>query len=699
MSTFRENFNSSSFETIKNTKEALFRLETTREEMYVKRDNFFWASARAEKAEKMLNLEDESERVELANKNAAEMKNSAIKASELYLTALAEEKQVWGDFDEIRKFCIDSLKESEESRIQFVKKMLEKHVFLEIKLKSMLLEEAKVLLSGLGSVNPSKEAGEFQANFLNIGQLAREEWTPYESWKKNMKEAGKDPLVTTEEWISSEIPYVPMQTSLALIKTVIYYLVPVRRRESVDFRTENGCVNEIDDTSLINLVQLLSNPKYWLGFIQIIEFRKYIGMVEKENMGKLEYLLSSILTTMLHSETFDYLIFYKIVMISHELFTFDSGKKFLFHYLSQHPIFKIQMHWKETIESVISARVVSEKELFYRNKQRLKKIGSKANSNKFSEKTAEKNSTIAYISQFNFYMVNLKVPIEIAMNVITDCSKKTKLEPDKIGPLILELHSLNPDFILEVSSKNKSLRVSSKTRGKWGAYLYLGISIEYLPRSDLLQLLLVCKSWNSIIRPYFLQCSLLVFKDLKFRKQAWEFALYKSSHKSYSKVLENLKKNPAAIKSVEDVIMMDILRSYNNKTNVNSDELRDVLRAYAFYQSKVGYCQGMNYIAGTLYIVFQDPMKAFWAMDELFRINSMYNLYCEDLPKLKFLFFALDRLIAYHLPNVHMTFNAEAITSSAFSSPWFLTLFGALLTSNLNILLEIWDNFIFVKFI
>ena len=173
-------------------------------------------------------------------------------------------------------------------------------------------------------------------------------------------------------------------------------------------------------------------------------------------------------------------------------FALDNGKKFLFYYLSMHPVFKIQNYWEKTIESVISARVVSEKELCNSNKKRLKKIGSKLksnNPNKFSEKVAERNSTLIFISQFNFYMINLRVPIEIAMSVITDCSRKTKLEPSKITPLVLELHSINPEFKLEPSSRNKSLRMSSKTRGKWGAYLYLGIAIEFLSRKDFCELL------------------------------------------------------------------------------------------------------------------------------------------------------------------------------------------------------------------
>lgn len=141
---------------------------------------------------------------------------------------------------------------------------------------------------------------------------------------------------------------------------------------------------------------------------------------------------------------------------------------------------------------------------------------------------------------------------------------------------------------------------------------------------------------------------------------------------------------------------MDILRSYSNRSDIDSHKLREVLRAYAFYQNKVGYCQGMNYIAGTLYYLFQSSERTFWAMCALIRQNSMFDLYSDDLPKLKYLFFALDRLTALHLPDLHTTFNIENITSSSFSSPWFLTLFAALLSSIFPLQLQIWDLFIFV---
>lgn len=639
----------------------------------------------------------------LAKKNAEEMRAAAIRASEQYLTALAEEKQAWGDCEEYRKICINNLRESEESRIEFVKKIMEKHGRLEEKGLNAEIENLKFVSAAVANIKSSKEAAEFAAMYLNIPQTSKEEWISYELWKKRNKEAGKDPLVMDEAWISSEVPYVPMQSSLALIKTVIYYLLPIRRRDSVDIKPEmhnQSYIDYVEDKDIDALVELLGNSKTWYSFFQVLDLRKHVGMVEKSSIISFSNFFDKILTVMKENDSIDYMIFYKIINISHEIYTFDEGKKFLFKYIFKHPLFQVQDLWRKTIETMISARVVSEKEIFYRNKERMKRIKAKAQlSGKFSEKVAERNSTIMFISQFNFYMVNLKVPLETAYNIISECFKKSKLEPEKAFPLVLELFSLNPEFKLEPTNRCKGLRVSSKIRGRWGAYLYLGVSVEFLSRHDIIEVLLVCKTWNTILTPWYLQKCLLEYKDFTMRSRAWEYTLCKPFGRSYQKIVENLNNNPSIIKSFEDVIVMDILRSYSTKPDVDSQALKEVLRIYAFFQNKVGYCQGMNYIAGTLFQVFKDKSKTFWAMDEMIRINAMQELYSEDLPKLKFLFFVLDRLIAHLLQDIYETFKAENITSCSFASPWFLTLYGALLAQNLSLQLRIWDCFIFVIFI
>ena len=59
----------------------------------------------------------------------------------------------------------------------------------------------------------------------------------------------------------------------------------------------------------------------------------------------------------------------------------------------------------------------------------------------------------------------------------------------------------------------------------------------------------------------------------------------------------------------------------------------------------------------------------------------------------------LDRLIYFFLPDIHYTFNAEAISASHFASPWFLTIFGGMLNNNKELLIEVWDLFLCVSFI
>lgn len=68
------------------------------------------------------------------------------------------------------------------------------------------------------------------------------------------------------------------------------------------------------------------------------------------------------------------------------------------------------------------------------------------------------------------------------------------------------------------------------------------------------------------------------------------------------------------ISRVEEVICLDVSRSEHQMPGVDSEELRNVLRTYALFNPEVEYCQGMNYIAGLLLMVFQDQETAFYCL-------------------------------------------------------------------------------------
>jgi hypothetical protein len=55
--------------------------------------------------------------------------------------------------------------------------------------------------------------------------------------------------------------------------------------------------------------------------------------------------------------------------------------------------------------------------------------------------------------------------------------------------------------------------------------------------------------------------------------------------------------------STEEIITLDVNRSLHlHGEYLNPTILHSLLRTYAFFHSDISYCQGMNYIAGYIYI-------------------------------------------------------------------------------------------------
>lgn len=80
---------------------------------------------------------------------------------------------------------------------------------------------------------------------------------------------------------------------------------------------------------------------------------------------------------------------------------------------------------------------------------------------------------------------------------------------------------------------------------------------------------------------------------------------------------------------------------------------------YAVCNPELDYCQGMNFIAGFLYLFFKDEAIAFAVMRELIRKFNMTKLFNTELPMLKLNFYQLDRLISILLPDLHAHFKVS----------------------------------------
>ena len=128
--------------------------------------------------------------------------------------------------------------------------------------------------------------------------------------------------------------------------------------------------------------------------------------------------------------------------------------------------------------------------------------------------------------------------------------------------------------------------------------------------------------------------------------------------------------------SVSELIAMDVQRSFHNLRHIVKPEiLNNILKTYAFFNPEIEYCQGMNFVAGFLYLVFRDEQLSFKALMRVAEIFDMSLLYKKELPMLKLFFYQLDRLIAIQLPHLHQHFKDEQINSGIFASAWFITQF------------------------
>lgn len=142
-----------------------------------------------------------------------------------------------------------------------------------------------------------------------------------------------------------------------------------------------------------------------------------------------------------------------------------------------------------------------------------------------------------------------------------------------------------------------------------------------------------------------------------------------------------------------------MLRSFRTTEGVTHENLRKILFTYAVVNPELDYCQGMNFIAGFLYLFLGDEALAFAVMRQVINLFELSTLFNTALPMLKMNFYRLDRLIALLLPDLHGHLKDEAVNSSYFSSSYFITLFTQTMQHQPNDehmwrVLRIWDYFI-----
>ncbi|KAB0403183.1 hypothetical protein E2I00_015003, partial [Balaenoptera physalus] len=102
--------------------------------------------------------------------------------------------------------------------------------------------------------------------------------------------------------------------------------------------------------------------------------------------------------------------------------------------------------------------------------------------------------------------------------------------------------------------------------------------------------------------------------------------------------------------------------------------LYNVLLAYGHHNRGVGYCQGMNFIAGYLILVTRSEEESFWLLDALVgRILPDY--YSPSMLGLKTDQEVLGELVRTKLPAVAALMDSHGLLWTLVASRWFICLF------------------------
>ena len=660
-------------------------LTKSKENMIKSRHKYYQSSASAEK------LLQSDEKASKANQN---LRNQVQKASDDYLKAIESVNKLTEEFDKSVPENMKTLQQNEESRIHFLRSIFEKF----IKSLSKTEEKSKFdkVLGLLNNINSDIDIQVFVDTHKGKYKGGiKEEFISYQKWRDRRKELNEVEIRDGSENFEEEID-----------KAVLYVL---GNDEDSDSSFSEVETEEPDHGKISESFKFESFRVY---FLDLLDSNRHRSSLTQGKMQMLAAYFKSLLTSLVVDEDRDNYTFCKVVSLLHAFYTGNKKREYLSQMLSSHSIWAETLRWVEAIEHSISIKVAHDKESLKNipkipGKKKglfgaLKKIANKFPSVFQKETLGEENEkTAAFIimTQFSSYMSYLSVPLDLCNSIILLCSQRANLDKNRTCTLLAELEASGRTNFKSLKPIEESLRAREKERKKYKSLVPIGLSLPFLSPSECTPLLSINKSWRScLLFPILRKCILywkLPEKNLKMlRNFTWNKLLAAHMREiDYFAFLNKIKL--AAKDDIEEVIALDVARSYQNSEIVPSESLKNVLSVYAFYNKGVGYCQGMNYIAGTILFHYRNEEASLKVMVALIEKFHMSDLFENDLPKLKMFFYQLDRLISIRLPDLHEQFKQLSVTSGHFCSPWFITLFASHLQSKPEILASIWDLFIF----
>ena len=263
------------------------------------------------------------------------------------------------------------------------------------------------------------------------------------------------------------------------------------------------------------------------------------------------------------------------------------------------------------------------------------------------------------------------------------------------------------------STSNNNILTSSHTNNSFITCFNYFV-IPYLSLSDLISLKQTSHTFNSLItsksfKICVLSNSISQFKSINQRYSIWNHYLnlnsfikdliseniskenkdtIKTNEDFYNYMLqlvtktkstnENTPQNKSIIKSYEDIVK-DIDRSFQTERFIKGNgkiELHHVLDTLATLKQSMGYCQGMNFIAGAFIHLLDKEDKTFYVFASLIFEYELNTLFKYGTPDYGMRIYQLQHYTKVFFPNLYRWFKSNQIPFDLIFSKWIMTLFS-----------------------
>jgi len=123
-------------------------------------------------------------------------------------------------------------------------------------------------------------------------------------------------------------------------------------------------------------------------------------------------------------------------------------------------------------------------------------------------------------------------------------------------------------------------------------------------------------------------------------------------------------------------------------------QLRNILMAFSVLKGDIGYCQGLNYLAGVI-LLHMDEEKALWMLMQLMKKYEIGGFYTEGAPRLDTCMTIIEDTLKIHMPVLWRHFDKLGFPFQIFASQWLKTIFSY--NFPLDLVFRIWDVFLAEK--